>query len=34
MKTENNNIKRNTLRRMAALAMLLMAFTVSAEAQV
>ena len=33
MKSENSNIKRNTLRRIAALAMLLMAFTVSAEAQ-
>ena len=33
MRTENNNIKRNTLRRIAALAMLLIAFTVSAEVQ-
>ena len=33
MKSESNNIKRNTLRRIAALAMLLMAFTVSAQAQ-
>ena len=33
MKTETNTIKRNTLRRMAAVALLLMAFTVSAEAK-